>query len=308
MPSAVALESLTKYFGARCGISDVCLDVEPGQVFGFLGPNGAGKSTTIRLMLGLYHPSGGSCRVLGLDPGRDGVELLGRVGYLPGELNLFPRVTGREIVDRVCQVRRLDDLRTRGELVERFGVELDRPVRMLSKGNRQKIGLVLAFMHRPELLVLDEPTSGLDPLLQEEFAALLGEVVDEGRTVFLSSHDLDEVQRVVHQLAIIKDGRLVISDSVEGLRRNLPKVIELEFDHGVDAAPFVAQPGVEVRSQAGRRVVLAVTGAVAPVLAKAARMEVIDIVSRPADLDELFLRFYADQAAAPSSPEASHAH
>jgi ABC-2 type transport system ATP-binding protein len=300
----VVLNGLTKHFGGQRGVSNVCLDVEPGQVFGFLGPNGAGKSTTIRLMLGLYRPTSGNCRVLGLDPVRDGVELLGRIGYLPGELSLFPRLTGREILDRFAHVRRLDDRRLRSELVDRFHVELDRPVRLLSKGNRQKIGLVLAFMHRPELLVLDEPTSGLDPLLQDEFASLLGETVADGRTVFLSSHDLDEVQRVVEQLAIIKDGQVVVSDTVEGLRHTVPRTIELEFAEAVDPAPFAAQPGVDVRSHSGCRVVLTVTGPLGPVLAQVATMQPIDIVSRPADLDELFLRFYADDSSS-SSPSGS---
>ena len=166
----VVVEGLTKRFGSNRGVCDVSFEVASGEVFGFLGPNGAGKSTTIRLLLGLYRPDAGRMRVFGLDPTRDGVAIHRRVGYLPGELALYPRLTGRQHLDRFARARRLTDLRYRDELVERFGVELDRPVRTLSKGNRQKIGLVLAFMHRPDLLILDEPTSGLDPLLQEEFA------------------------------------------------------------------------------------------------------------------------------------------
>ena len=293
---AVTTAGLTKRFGAQRGITDVTLQVAPGQVFGFLGPNGAGKSTTIRLMLGLCRPTEGSALVLDLDPdrGRDRVELMRRVGYLPGELALFGRLTGQEILDRFARARGLTDLSERERLVDRFGAELDRPVRTLSKGNRQKVGLVLAFQHKPELLILDEPTSGLDPLLQGEFARLLEEVVAQGRTVFLSSHDLVEVQRVVHQLAVIREGRVVASDTVEGLRSRAPRVIELEFPDPPDPSVYAALPGVRVRAADGRRLDLAVTGAVAPVLDAAARDAVCDIVARPADLDELFLSFYED--------------
>lgn len=214
-------------------------------------------------------------------------------------------------MDRFARVRRLTSHRLRDELIERFGVEVDRPVRTLSKGNRQKIGLTLAFMHRPELLVLDEPTSGLDPLLQDEFANLLKETVADGRTVFLSSHDLDEVQRVVHQLAIIKNGSLMVCDTVEGLRRRVPRTIELGFDGEVDVprvASLAALPGVALRSTAGGRVVITVTGPVAPVLGEAARLDAVDIVARPPDLDELFLPLYAGTTSDGADSGGSHAH
>jgi ABC-2 type transport system ATP-binding protein len=206
MTAVIAVDGLTRSFGSRRGIVDVAFEVRAGEVFGFLEPNGAGKSTTIRLLLGLYRPTSGSIRVFGLDPVEAGVEIHRRVGCLPGELELYPRLTGRQHLDYAARVRGLTDHAHRDELVERFQAELDRPVHALSKGNRQKIGLVLAFMHRPDLLVLDEPTSGLDPLLQDEFAHLVRETVAAGRTVFLSSHELDEVQRVVDRLSIIKEG------------------------------------------------------------------------------------------------------
>jgi len=207
MTGVVEVDCLTRRFGSRRGVTDVSFGIDAGEVFGFLGPNGAGKSTTIRLLLGLYRATSGRIRVFGLDPVRDAVAVHARVGYLAGDLALHPRLTGRQHLDRLGHARGLHDTAYRDELVERFGAELDRPVRVLSKGNRQKIGLVLAFMHRPDLLVLDEPTSGLDPLLQDEFATLVRETVTEGRTVFLSSHELDEVQRLVDRLAIIREGR-----------------------------------------------------------------------------------------------------
>jgi ABC-2 type transport system ATP-binding protein len=297
MQPPIVLCELTKTFGAARGITEVSLEVPPGEVFGFLGPNGAGKSTTIRLVMGLYRPTSGSLRVLGANPAADGESVRRRIGYLPGELALFPRLTGREILDRFARVHGVADTSLRDRLVERLDAELDRPVRTLSKGNRQKIGLVLAFQHRPDLLVLDEPTSGLDPLVQDEFAALVRETVAEGCTVFLSSHDLDEVQRLVDRLAIIREGRIVAVDTVEGLRGRAPRTIELRFPRPVDPDAFARLPGVEVRSATAERVVLAVAGTVAPLLAAAAPLEPVDIVARPAELDELFRSFYRPEAA-----------
>ena len=294
MADAVTLNDLTKSFGPDRGVSHLTLDVGPGQVFGFLGPNGAGKSTTIRVVMGLYQPTSGSATALGLDCWSQGVALRRRVGYLPGDLTLFPRLTGREILDRLTKARDDVDTRLRQQLIDRFHAQLDRPVRTLSKGNQQKLGLVLAFMHRPELLVLDEPTSGLDPLMQDEFATLLEETVAEGRTVFLSSHDLGEVQRVAQQVAIIRKGRLVTVDTIEGLRNRAPRTIELRFRRPLaDGSAFSALPGVRVTSHSGHRMVLTVEGDVGPALAAAVPLEPVDVVARPADLDELFRGFYA---------------
>lgn len=292
MSDVISLRGLTKTFGESRGITEVSLRVEAGQVFGFLGPNGAGKTTTIRLILGLYRPTRGSATVLGFNPITDPVALHRRTGYLPGDLSLYPRLTGREILQRFARLRGRLDAAYRDELVTRFAVELDRPVRTLSKGNRQKLGLVLAFMHRPELLVLDEPTSGLDPLLQDEFARLLDETTEDGRTVFLSSHDLAEVQRVVHRLAIIKEGRIVVTDTVQGLRANAPRTIQFQFARPVDASEFNGLPGTRVVAHDGTRVTISSTGALGPVLTAAARLDPVDIEARAADLDELFLGYY----------------
>jgi ABC-2 type transport system ATP-binding protein len=292
MPLVIETQGLTKSFGPHRGILDVALSVEQGEVFGFLGPNGAGKSTTIRILMGLYHSSSGAARVLGLDPHRDCVEVHRRTGYLPGELTLYRRMTGRDILERFGSARGLRDTRYRDELIERFGAEVDRPTQTLSKGNRQKLGIVLAFMHRPELLVLDEPTSGLDPLLQHEFSRLLEQTVADERTVFLSSHDLDEVQHTVHRLAIIKEGRIVVTDTIDGLRRHAPRTIDLVFDHDVDAASVTHLHGVRTITADPRRLRLTLTGSVAPVLQAIAPLGPIDLTAKPADLDELFLDYY----------------
>jgi ABC-2 type transport system ATP-binding protein len=231
-------------------------------------------------------------QVLGLVPGREAAALHRRIGYLPGELALYPRLTGRQHLEYLSRLRGLTDYHYRDDLVERFKAELDRPVRSLSKGNRQKIGLVLAFMHRPELLILDEPTSGLDPLLQDEFARLVRETAADGRTVFLSSHELDEVQRTVDRVSIIRDGRIVVTDTVDGLRRSAPRTVEFRFDTEVEPNAFGALSGVRVLSCADRRVVLSVTGPIGPLLQTAAHLDAVDITARPADLDELFLTYY----------------
>ncbi len=303
MNDVITVDGLTRRFGPRRGVTDVAFEVNAGEVFGFLGPNGAGKSTTIRLLLGLYRPTSGRVRVFGLDPARDSVGIHRRIGYLPGELALYPRLTGQQHLDYAARVRGLTDPAYRDELVARFGAELNRPVRTLSKGNRQKIGLVLAFMHRPDLLVLDEPTSGLDPLLQDEFAHLARETVADGRTVFLSSHELDEVQRTVDRLSIIKDGRIIVTDTVEGLRRAAPRTIEFTFTRVVDPARFAGLPGVQVLSHDATRLVLSITGPVAPLLRTAAELDPVDVTARRADLDELFLTYYRTDEPA----EAAHA-
>jgi ABC-2 type transport system ATP-binding protein len=285
---------LTKVFGVTVAVDGLDLRVEPGQVFGFLGPNGAGKTTTIRVLLDLHHPSSGGARVLGLDSVRDSVAIHARCGYLPGDLELYPRMTGQRVLDWFAGARGGVDAAFRSELVERFDVTLDRRVHKLSKGNRQKIGLVLAFMHRPELLVLDEPTSGLDPLMQGEFHRLLRETTAEGRTVFLSSHELDEVQRVADRVAIIKEGQLVVTDSVEALRRQAPKMIELHFRAPVAGAAFEGLDGVQRVTVDGNRVSLQAAGELAPLLRVIADHDPVDLLTRQADLDELFLTYYRD--------------
>jgi ABC-2 type transport system ATP-binding protein len=285
---------LTKSYGAVRAVMDLDLRVEKGEVFGYLGPNGAGKTTTIRMLLALQRPSRGRATVFGLDCQRDGLEVRQRTGYLPGELALFPRMTGRQHIEWFGRAWGEGGLARAKALAERFDVVTDRLVRELSKGNRQKVGIVLAFMHRPELLVLDEPTSGLDPLMQNEFELLVRETVAEGRTVFLSSHDLDEVQRLADRIAIIKAGHLVTVDTVEGFRAKAPKKVTARFRQRVDAGLFANLEGVSVTSDHGRSLSLDVTGPIGPVLRALADHDPVDVTSRHADLDELFLELYRD--------------
>jgi beta-exotoxin I transport system ATP-binding protein len=302
--AAIETSALCKTYGETRAVIDLDLVVEPGQVFAFLGPNGAGKTTTIRMLLALQRPTSGSAAVLGLDTGRDSVEIHRRIGYLPGDLVLYPRMTGRQHIAWYARARGLRDLSLATALAERFDAVLDRPARELSKGNRQKIGLVLAFMSRPELLVLDEPTSGLDPLMRSEFERLAREVVGEGRTVFWSSHELDEVQRLADRVAIIKQGTLIATETVEGLRENAPQTVHARFPTPVDPSLFASIDGVSVTSCDGGAIQLEVTGAIGPVLRVIADHDPVDLTSQHADLDELFLAFYRESAA----PESSHAH
>jgi ABC-2 type transport system ATP-binding protein len=301
MTAVITASGLTKAFRAHRGVDGLDIEVARAEVFGFLGPNGAGKSTTIRLLMGLYLPTTGSAAVLGLDPFRDAAAVHRRVGYLPGELALHPRLTGSQHIDFAARARGMMDRGYLGRLVERFSVTLDQPARTLSKGNRQKIGIVMAFMHRPELLILDEPTSGLDPLMQDEFQNLIRETAADGRTVFLSSHELDEVQQLADRVAIIKEGRLIVTDTVDGLRQAAPRTIEFRFADDIDPGRFAAIEGVHVTSAGGGRLTLTLRGPVAPVLRAASELDPTDVTARPADLDELFLAYYR------STPAQEHA-
>jgi ABC-2 type transport system ATP-binding protein len=294
----IATSGLSKDYGAGRGLFGLDLEVERGEVFGFLGPNGAGKSTTMRLLLDLIRPTSGSARVVGLDTVKDSLEIRRRVGFLPGDLALYPRLTGRAMLDYLAELRGGVDPRTRDALVERFGADIDRPVRQLSTGNRQKLGLVQAFMHEPELLILDEPIAGLDPLVQQSFHALLGEVSAEGRTVFLSSHTLSEVERVTHRLAILRQGRLVVVDSLENLRKVAVQRLEIEFAQPVDPGQFRALPGVTEVTADGRTVTVGFEGSADAVVKAAAAHEVLAIRPREEDLEDIFLHYYRAETAA----------
>jgi ABC-2 type transport system ATP-binding protein len=242
--------------------------------------------------LDLIKPSAGSARILGLDTCAQSLEVRRRVGFLPGDFALYPKLTGRAVLDYLAQLRGGVDRRTRDSLVERFDADLSRPVRELSTGNRQKLGLVQAFMHEPELLILDEPIAGLDPLVQQSFHALLGEVSAQGRTVFLSSHTLSEVERVTDRLAILRRGRLVVVDSLENLRKVATQRLEIEFGAPVATDEFRALPGVREVSVEGRTLTVAFEGSADAVVKAAASHEVRAIRPCQDDLEEIFLRYY----------------
>jgi beta-exotoxin I transport system ATP-binding protein len=289
---AIATLGLSKNFGAGRGLFDLDLEVERGEIFGFLGPNGAGKSTTMRLLVDLIRPTAGSATVLGLDSRAGSLEIRRRVGFLAGDFGLYPKLTGAVVLDYLAELRGGVERGRRDALAERFGADLHRPIRELSTGNRQKLGLIQAFMHDPELLILDEPIAGLDPLVQQSFHSLLAEVRGRGATIFLSSHTLSEVERVTDRLAILREGRLVVVDSLDNLRRVAVQRLEIEFAAPVPAQAFRGLPGVRDVTAAGSTVTVAFQGSADPVVKAAAAQEVRAIRSREDDLEEIFLRYY----------------
>ena len=292
MTAAIRVEGLIKFYGSSRGVSGLDFAVEAGEVFGFLGPNGAGKTTTIRLLLDLIRPTAGRIELFGQDLSRASAAIRAKVGYLPGDLHLYERLTPREHLRYFAALRGLDGLGEGEKLAERFELELDRPIRTLSKGNRQKVGLVQAFLHRPDLLLLDEPTAGLDPLVQQTFNELLREVAAEGKTVFLSSHILSEVQRLADRVAIIHEGSLELVESVETLRARAFVRVEATFSEPPPAQAFAGLPGVRELERRGPVVLLALEGPADPLVKALARYEVLALDSHEADLEDFFLTLY----------------
>ncbi len=293
--SAIATDLLTKFYGGHRGIEEVTMAVEEGEVFGFLGPNGAGKTTTIRTLLDLLHPTRGSARILGLDSRRDSVAIRARIGNLPGDFGYGKAATGRQAVSLLARLRGVDDLGRAEFLATRFRADLERPLGHLSRGNRQKIGLILALFHEPDLLILDEPTSGLDPLMQEEFLALVREERERGCAVFLSSHELDEVERVCDRVGIIRDGRLIAIERVVDLLARTPRKVSVEFAEPIDPAELRACPGVMDLEVAGRRMSLKYVGDPDPLIKALASHTVSELEFAHPTLEEVFLTYYEDE-------------
>jgi ABC-2 type transport system ATP-binding protein len=294
----IETDALTKRYGRARGIEDVSLAVEVGEVFGFLGPNGAGKTTTIRTLLDLLRPTSGSARVFGLDSRRDSVAIHARLGNLPGDFAFDPRLSGREIVSFLAEVRGITGLGRADGLAERFQADMERPIGELSRGNRQKIGLVQATFHEPDLLMLDEPTSGLDPLMQEEFLAFVGEERDHGRTVFLSSRELNEVERACDRVGIIRDGRLVAVENVAEITGRSFRHVTIDFAHPVDPTEFRRINGVADLEQDGTRLSFKAHGDIDRVIKAAARHPVADIELVRPTLEEIFLTYYGSNGGA----------
>jgi ABC-2 type transport system ATP-binding protein len=294
----VRLVGLTKDYGTTRALDDVHLTVQRGEVFGYLGPNGAGKTTTIRLLLGLLRPTAGRAEVFGLDAWRDSVRIHARTGYLPGDAGLYERLTGRDIVDYFAGLRRrAADVGVALALADRFDLDLGRRVKALSRGNRQKLALVQAFMSTPDLAVLDEPTSGLDPIAQQEFHHLLQETTARGGTVVLSSHVLDEVQRMADRVGIIRAGHLIAVERLDQLRARALHQVVARLAGPADPAMITRIPGVRDVSVDGGLLHCGVPEGSLDLLVKAlARFTVVDLSITEADLEEVFLAFYGEQA------------
>ncbi|MGZ5214605.1 MAG: ATP-binding cassette domain-containing protein [Actinomycetota bacterium] len=292
----VVTEHLTKSYGQSRGIVDVSMTIEAGEVFGFLGPNGAGKTTTIRTLLDFIRPTSGRATVLGLDPRSSSVEIHRHVGYLPGEFAAYEHMTGREYLGYFAALRGGVDLDLVDALTERLQSDLSVKISSLSHGNKQKLGLIQAFMHRPALLILDEPTQGLDPIMQQRFQSLVLETRAAGQTVFLSSHDLPEVERVCDRVGIIREGRLITVEDVGSLKARAVRMLEIHFASPVAADAFSALPGVRDVEVHGDVVRCTVAGAMDPVVKAAARFEVVDLSSHEPSLEDIFLAFYGSGA------------
>lgn len=294
--AVLEIEGLIKHYGRLEAVRGIDLEIQRGEVFGFLGPNGAGKSTTIRCLLGLLNPTAGRIRAFGLDAIREGAALRRRVAYVPGELRLPERLTAAQFVTSIGRLRGGADSKRRDELAERLRLDLHRPLRDLSSGNRRKVALLLAFLSRADLLVLDEPTSGLDPLMQHEFLGLVHEAVANGATVFLSSHVLGEVQRAADRVAVLRAGRIVAEGTVAELRGRARQRVELWFEaeppvEDLGALPILVDPVVD-----GRRFTATLAGPIQPLVELMARHPVASVLIEEPDLEEAFLDLYGEKA------------
>jgi ABC-2 type transport system ATP-binding protein len=293
---AIHTAGLTKHYGDVHALVDLNLDVLDGEVFGFLGPNGAGKTTMIRTILDEIHPTAGTATIVGLDSHQDSVEIRNHIGYLPGDLSMYPNLTGRDTVTYFGNLRGGVNWSYVDELADRLDADLSKKVGDLSSGNRQKVGLIQAFMNRPEVLIMDEPSSGLDPLVQREFQAMMREVAAEGRTVFLSSHTLSEVQRVADRVGIIRHGHLIAVERVASLRSKAMRKVDLYFDGPVDPVVFSSVDGVRDLVVENHHATMSFDGKMESLLGAASgRYTLVDINTQEADLEEIFLTYYRDE-------------
>jgi ABC-2 type transport system ATP-binding protein len=286
---AIRTEGLTKRFGDVLALDGLDLTVERGEVFGFLGPNGAGKSTTIRLLLHLIRPTAGTAEIMGI-PIHDVARAHRHLGYVSGDVSLWPQLTGIEVLRLLANLSGGVDEKYRDELMQRLDLDPSRRIRTLSKGNRQKVALVAALMHQPDVLLLDEPTAGLDPLMEAEFQQIVREAAGRGQTIFLSSHILDEVEDICSRVAILRTGRLIEVSTLDALREKGVVIFEVMFDGRVPS--FAGVPGVVNEQPVDGGVRLSVSGSPTALLGELARYEVRSLHSREPDLEEVFLSFY----------------
>jgi ABC-2 type transport system ATP-binding protein len=294
--AAIRTSKLSKDYGLGRGLFELDLHVEQQEVFGFLGPNGAGKSTTIRCLMGLIRPTTGSAQIFGLDCLHDYVAVKRKVGYIPGDMPQFGSLRGSEVVAHLGALRGGADLKVVRKIADRFNLDLTRRYREYSTGNKQKLGIVLAFMHRPPLLILDEPTTGLDPLNQREFYTLLAEARDGGATVFLSSHILSEVEHACDRVGIIRSGRLVTIADLDELHRIRFHHVELEFAPGTDVpvSAIRSASGVDDVVVLDHIVTCTLRGSFEPLLDAIRGATVTNLVSREPSLEEVFLEYYRE--------------
>ena len=291
--SVIVIDKLDKSYGKVHAVRGISINVQRGEIFGFLGPNGAGKTTTIRCMLDVIRSSAGTIRVLGFDSQHDRLELHKHIGYLPGDVRLPGQMTGKQVIGYFSRLQGLEPVLL-NDLIERFDVEVKRPMKTYSKGMRQKIGIVLAFMCNPEVLILDEPTSGLDPLLQKTFHELLLEEQARGKTIFMSSHIMSDVEKVCQRVAVIRSGEIVTIEEVEKLREKAGQRVIVEFGDTVMREELTAIPGVVDVTKNNTAYHLDVSGSMDPLIKAFSRHEVLRMQAEEAPLEEVFLKFYEE--------------
>jgi ABC-2 type transport system ATP-binding protein len=294
MGSVIVTRDLAKFYGKTTGVRDLNLDVHEGEIFGFLGPNGAGKTTTIRVLLNLIRPSSGSASVFGLDSHTDYVAIHRRLGYIPGDAAFYNGMTGGEFIDLMGSFRGKKNKKRLNELLERFELDLHRQTNAYSRGMKQKLALLQAFMSDPELLILDEPTLGLDPLMQHSFNDLLIEERERGKTIFLSSHLLPEVERVCDRVGIIRTGELVAVEEVDNLKRKRVRHIDLFLSRELTAEELRI-PGTEVLEINGKTVRLKFSGKTPELLQQLCGLPLEDVVFPEASLEDTFMEYYGEQ-------------
>ena len=290
----IIIDNFHKAYGTVQAVKGISIQVEQGEIFGFLGPNGAGKTTTIRCMLDVIRPTSGTIRVLGLDTQRDKMELHQRIGYLPGDVRLPGQMTGKQVINYFSRLQGREPVLL-NDLVARFDVEMKRPLKGYSKGMRQKIGIVLAFMCDPEVLILDEPTSGLDPLLQRTFNEFLLQEQGRGKTIFMSSHIMSDVEKVCRRVAVIRQGEIVTIAEVEKLRQKAGQRVTVDFGDAISAEELERMPGVSnvTTSQSGSQTYhFNVSGSMDALIKALSRHEVLRLQAEEAPLEEVFLKFY----------------
>jgi len=293
MPEKISVNKLTKFYGSFKAVSNVSFKVNEGEVFGLIGPNGAGKSTTMRSMLNFIFPSSGNITISGLDSKLDYLKIRSLIGYLPGEFTTYENMTGSEFLKHMLYLRGMpENEKYAKELSKKFDLDLSKKAKNLSKGNKQKIGIIQAFCHNPEILILDEPTSGLDPLKQQVFDELILEYKEKGKTIFISSHVLPEVEMLCDRIAIIKDGRIVTENTMAKLKSMAMNRFEIIFKNEIKIRSFGKSVGVKNIIQSGEKYIFDVEGDVNKFIKKIAENKVTSFKTIEPDLEEIFLSFY----------------
>ena len=292
MNTVIKIENLTKYYGKFKALSSLNLDVQSGEIYAFIGPNGSGKTTTIRILLGMLNATEGSVEVLGKTPTQNNIDLFHDIGYLPGELSTYDNLTGKELLTFFGNLKNVKDWPYIDSITERLQYDTSKKIKNLSKGNKQKLGLILAFMHKPKLLVLDEPTSGLDPLMQQLTINLIKETKQNGTTTFLSSHIFSEIEKVAEIVGFIKEGKLIIQDDLNTLKSNAVKTLSIQFKNSIPNDLFKNIENVDVVESKEATIKLNITGSIDSVIKKSSQFEIVDIISHEISLENLFMNYY----------------